>query len=273
VSPEVGHLDEDALEQALDEDPDATLALLADLTGATDERLRALARVYAARLVVDLAKQGQQGRRGVGRLRVRKMNDAGGDLDVDASLDGLMEAKGQGRAPHLDELHSVQWHRPGTAWCLVVDRSGSMGGERVATAALAAAAVAYRNPADHSVIAFSGNVIVIKGQESTKPPAEVVENLFVLRGHGTTDLALALQVANEQLARSTAGRKLCVLLSDCRAVDMDAAISAATGLDELFVVAPADDAADARLFAGRVGARFAELGGPSDVPRVFARLV
>jgi Mg-chelatase subunit ChlD len=148
-----------------------------------------------------------------------------------------------------------------------------MGGDRVATAALAAAAVAYRNPADHSVIAFSGNVIVIKGQDSTKPPPEVVENLFVLRGHGTTDLALALQTATEQLARSTAGRKLCVLLSDCRAVDMDAALSAAASLDELFVVAPSDDASDARSFAGRVGARFAELAGPSDVPRVFAQLI
>ena len=37
VSPEVGELDEAAVEEGLDDDPDAMLALLADLTGATDQ--------------------------------------------------------------------------------------------------------------------------------------------------------------------------------------------------------------------------------------------
>jgi hypothetical protein len=50
ISPEVGELDEDALSRALDEDPDDTLALLAELTGATDPELRELARRLAGRL-------------------------------------------------------------------------------------------------------------------------------------------------------------------------------------------------------------------------------
>ena len=38
----------------LEEDPDDTLALLADLTGATDPKLRSLARRLAGRLFLDL---------------------------------------------------------------------------------------------------------------------------------------------------------------------------------------------------------------------------
>ena len=53
VSPEVGVLDEQALDRALAADPDGTLALVADLVHATDESLRAQARRLAARLVID----------------------------------------------------------------------------------------------------------------------------------------------------------------------------------------------------------------------------
>ena len=45
ISPEVGVLDEDAFADALRDDPDDTLTLLAELTGATDEKLRELARL------------------------------------------------------------------------------------------------------------------------------------------------------------------------------------------------------------------------------------
>ena len=52
-------LDEAAFDDALADDPDETLALLADLTGATDEGLRMLARRLAGRVVVDLARTGE----------------------------------------------------------------------------------------------------------------------------------------------------------------------------------------------------------------------
>jgi hypothetical protein len=43
VSPEVGELDEDAVDESMRDDPDETLALMADLVGATDQKLRDLA--------------------------------------------------------------------------------------------------------------------------------------------------------------------------------------------------------------------------------------
>ena len=66
--------------------------------------------------------------------------------------------------------------------------------------------------------------------------------MLALRGHGTTDLAGALQAAGQQLARSSAGRKITVLLSDCRATEPGDVVAAAAALDELAIVAPEGDA-------------------------------
>ena len=52
ISPEVGELDEAAFDDAMDHNPDETLAMLADLTAATDPKLRALAKRLAGRLML-----------------------------------------------------------------------------------------------------------------------------------------------------------------------------------------------------------------------------
>lgn len=265
-------LDEGAIEESLAERPDDTLSLLGDLTGATDEALRALARRLAGRIVLGIARADTARRRGIGRMRSLPMDETGGDLDLDSSIEAVQLATATGRAPGSDELSVRAWARPEVAICLVIDRSGSMHGSRLAAAAIAAAAAAERAPDDHSVLAFSDRVLVLKGQEQRRPVGDVVDDVFKLRGHGPTDLALALRVAASQLARSTAQRRRVVLLSDCRATKGTEPERDAAALDELHVIAPADDPADAEAFARRVGARFATLSGPSAVPSVFAAL-
>lgn len=268
LSPSLGQLDETAFEEALADDPDATLGLLADMAGATDERLRALARRLAGRVAVRLGRSGPARDRGVGRLR-RVPLQPGGELDVEGSLDELLAASARGEPPALEDLRGTEWARPAAALCLVVDRSGSVGGERLATAALAAAAVALRAPDDHSLVAFNERVIVVKAQDQRRPVEDVVDDLLVLRGSGTTDLALALDAARAQLERSRASRRLTVLLSDGRPTAGPDPLPYARRLDGLVVVAPADDAEQARAFAASAGARFAALAGPSDVPRAL----
>ena len=168
VSPGVGELDPGAFADLLDVDPDAALTLLADMTGATDVALRELARSLASRVVVDLARTQRVPRRGVGRLRVVRWN-GGGDVDLDASLEAVMAAR-SGRHPvDARELLASDWQRPPTALCLLVDRSGSMTGERLATAAVAAAAVSFRHP-DAAVVAFS--------DEGLKKAKEAFAKLF-----------------------------------------------------------------------------------------------
>jgi len=273
VSPQVGFLDQAAFDDALAEDPDETLALLADLTGATDRLLREFARRLAGRVVVDLARSGEARRRGVGRLRTEPFGEEGGDLDLDASLEPLQLARARGVAPALDELRVRVWTRPASAICLAVDRSGSMGGDRLAAAALAAAAVAWRAPDDYSVLAFSKDVVVIKAQDEWRGPEVVVDDLLTLRGHGTTDLALALRAARAQLMRSNAARRLVVLLSDCRPTTGGDPVDEAGAVDELFVVAPAGDSEEGEALACAAGGRCATLDGPSGIPAVFSQLL
>jgi len=273
----VGILDERAFEALMASDPDEALSLLADLAGATDARLRALARALAGRVVLDLAARSGPARRGpLGRLVTRRLPETGGDLDLDASLDPLVEGRAGGRPPRVDDLRGRVWDRPTTALCLLVDRSGSMGGARLATAAVAAAAVSTRAPTDFSVVAFAEEALVVKAQDRHRPPDEVVDDLLTLRGFGTTDLARALRVARLQLERSTAGRRLAIVLSDCRATageDPLAEASALAANATVAVIAPADDDRDARALADAIGATHATVAGPASVPEAFAAAV
>jgi hypothetical protein len=138
----VGELDQAAVEEGLVDDPDETLGLLADLAGATDQRLRDLARQLAARLFLDLARRGPSTPRGIGRIGEQPYRPDGGDLDLDASLEAVAEAVASGAAIDAERLRIRSWSTPDTALCLVVDRSGSMGGKPLATAAIAAGAIA-----------------------------------------------------------------------------------------------------------------------------------
>lgn len=266
VSPEVGELDESAVDEGMDEDPDAMLALLADLTGATDPVVRDLARRLAGRLFLDVSRRGRTRPRGIGKMVTSPYRPDAGDIDLDASMSAITEARAARSAVDPDGLKVRSWAKPGTALSLLVDRSGSMGGKPLATSAMAAAAVAWRSPDDYSVVAFGKDVVVAKSQDSSKAGESVVNDVLALRGFGTTDLAGALRAAGEQLGRSRAGRRIAVVLSDCRATVEGDVEAAAGALDEIVIVAPAGDDLEARALAARIGARIATVDGPSDIP-------
>ena len=260
------------MEEGLGDSPDEMMALLADLTAATDPVLRELARKLAGRLFLEVSRRGPNKPRGIGKMVEQPYRPDAGDLDVDASLDAIVEGR-RGRALDPERLRVRGWTRPGTALCLVVDRSGSMGGKPLATSAVAAAAVAWRAPSDYSVLAFSKDVVAAKSQDVDKPSERVVDDVLSLRGFGTTDLAAALAAARDQLARSRAARKVTILLSDCRSTVAGDSAGAAAGLDELLIVAPEGDSEEAEAFARRVGAKFVTVAGPSTVADAIARVL
>ncbi len=273
ISPEVGELDEVAVDESLSEAPDETMALLADLTAATDPKLRELARRLAARLFLDVSRRGAVRPRGIGKLATLPYQPDGGDIDIDASIEAIAEASGSGHAIDASRLKVRGWVKPGTALCLMVDRSGSMGGMPLATSAVAAAAVAWRAPADYSVLAFGKDIVVAKSQDVFKESERVVNDVLSLRGFGTTDVAGALQTAQLQLGRSRAGRRIAVLLSDCRSTVEGNVIAAAAALDELLIIAPEGDSAEAEALAAAVGARVGFAAGPASVADVLSRLL
>ena len=112
--------------------------------------------------------------------------------------------------------------------------------------------------------------MAIKSADRDRPAAAVVDDVLRLRGYGTTDLAAALDAARAQLARATARRRIAILMSDCRATAGNDPLVAAGRLDELCVIAPADDAADAEAFASAAGARFATITGVRSIPEAIA---
>ncbi len=272
VSPQTGELDVDAFAQVFEESPDDALGLLADLANVTDAQLKELARRLAGRVIVRFARGDAVARRGIERLRTARWSDSG-DLDIDASLDALVEARAARRPPAIDDLRSRDWVKARLAVCLLVDRSGSMGGARLAAAAVAAATVAWRAPHDHSVVAFAGDAIVVKSQDAPRDAEAVVDDLLALKGYGTTNLSLALRVAREQLERSPARRKVVILLSDGRPTAGTDPVVEARRLDQVHVVAPLGDAEDARELARAAGGRCVELAGPSQVPEALRGLI
>ena len=272
ISPDVGELDERAFDDSMSEDADQTLGLLADLTGATDRRLRELAKRLAARLMLDVTRRGPARRSGIATIETTRF-DAEGDLDVDASIEAIAESFGTAQPLDLDRLRSRRWTKPTTALCLLVDRSGSMSGESLASAAMGAAAVAWRAPKDYSVLVFAKDVIVAKSQDADKPPESVVDTVLSLRGFGTTDIAGALRIAAEQLARSRASRKITVLLSDCRSTVDGDVVAAASALEELCIIAPESDSDDAEVLARSCGAKWTTVSGPSTVGEAIAAVL
>ena len=264
-------LDERALDRALSADPDATLAMVADLVHATDESLRAQARRLAARLVIDRSRTGRPVRTGTARPRLVPASQ-GGDLDVDASLEGIVTARGEHRPADLDDLTARDWGRQDLAVCLLVDASGSMSGERLAVSATVTAACALRAPSQHAVLAFAGDVRTLRPLHGVEPAATVVDRVLALRGHGVTRLADALRAASAALASARAQRRVVVLLSDCRHTDEDP-LPVARTVSELVVLAPRDDAEQAEAFAAATGARWAELSGADSAPALLRELL
>lgn len=273
LSPDVGQLDEAAVSEALADDADELLALMAEMTSATDVELRAQARRIAARLFLDLVRDQRPDRAGIGRIVSSRFRDDAGDIDVDGSLDELVMAAGSGRAVDVEELRIRSWAKPSTAWCLLVDRSGSMEGRPLATAALAAAAVAVRADNEFAVLSFGKDVVAPKAMWERRSADDVIDRVLSLRGHGTTDLAGALLAAGEQLRASSAARRVVVLLSDCRATEPGDVIGAAKALEELVIIAPEGDSVEAVELAEQVAARWTTVSGPTSVAEAFDRVL
>jgi Mg-chelatase subunit ChlD len=255
VSPAVGRLDERAFGDLMRSDADAAVALIADLSAATDPALRAQARRLAARVFVRAGRLGGDATRGHRRLEPGPASE--GDLDLERTL----ERAGGLRPRRADELVARRWTAPRRAICLLVDHSGSMQGHAVGLAAMAAAAVVLNRPdrATCSVVAFAADALVLQRQGEQRSPAALVDDLMSLRGRGRTDLALALRTAARELAGARGAERRAILLSDCRATAGGDPLAATGGLDRVDVLgtsADPDAVAAGRALARRARGRF-----------------
>ena len=271
VSPAVGQLDEDAFAGLLAADPDAALALLADLARATDQHLPEAARRLAARVFFRLARAGQRPSRGTRRLAAGRGD---GDLDLDRTLD-----RWSGPWPPRDaDLVTRSWSAQRRALCLLIDSSGSMSGRAVAIAAVAAASVVLASDGrlQPGIVAFSGQARVLQAQGTRRPAGPLVGDLVALRGHGLTDLAAALRAAAAQLATAPASERVAVLLSDCLPTSGADPALALRGINVLHVLCPRPAAEAQRAAAGlarRGGGLCQPVRGLPDVAAALTRVL
>ena len=239
VSPHVGQLDVIALQEQLAQDSDTALALLADLAVATDPALRRHARRIAERLLPRLGRVGAPLPRGTRRL-VAQAGTIEGDLDLDRTF----ERTGGLRPEVAAQLITRRFGASPHAMCLLVDRSGSMGGHAVALASVAAAAAinADARGLRCAVVAFASEPLVLLDYDGSREVTAVVDDLLSLRGHGRTDLARALRVAAEQLEHAPPGSRTALLLSDALHTKGADPRAAAASLDCLHVLGTSTDA-------------------------------
>jgi Mg-chelatase subunit ChlD len=277
VSPQAGQLDAAAVADLAARDPDAAAKVLAEAARAFDPALRAAARALAARLPVGSPRTGVADRPGTSRMVTRR-EPTGSDVDLDATL------AARGAEPHwrAEHLHTRGWRSTGRATLLLVDASGSVAGDELATAILTASALVQRmRPGDElGVVAFWSRAVVLRPLSADPRIDVVVDRLCDLRGGGTTDLELALETAATQVARSRAADRQVLLLSDGLATESPDPVNAAAALARvparLQVMALTDEEealASCAALAAAGGGRVAPLHRPSQAPAAVRDLL
>ena len=193
-------------------------------------------------------------RRGHRQIAAQPYRPDGGDLDLDASLDAIVEAE----PAALRRCRAPAGHGRGAARRRRCACWSTAAGRWAAAAGDGRGGRGRRGPARAERLQRARvrqGRVVGRASDVDKPGERVVNDVLSLRGHGTTDLAARCTPPAVQLARSRAARKIAVLLSDCRAtVEGDVAVRS-RGCRELVVVAPEQDCDEALRLRRRMSVR------------------
>ncbi|MDR3110963.1 MAG: VWA domain-containing protein [Planctomycetaceae bacterium] len=109
-----------------------------------------------------------------------------------------------------------QREKPSLAICLLIDRSGSMGGEKIAMSKEAAkATVELLTPRDFiSVVTFDHQCTVVVPIQSASSTSVINSSIATIEAAGGTNIYPSLEIAYEQLTKSSAKIKHVILLTD-----------------------------------------------------------
>lgn len=252
VTAGAGGVDEVAFEQLLARSPEEALPMLAEMARATDPELRRQARALAGRVFVRAGRSGPPAGRATRRLHWRA-GSGEGDLDLERSIE-----RACGRPRLREHIVTREWTGAPRHLTLLVDHSGSMSGDALANAAVAAAAVsmAARGADTCRIFSFADEAQLLFDSRRRADHGEAIQRVLALQGHGRTNLAGALRAAALGWGEAPGpALRDTVVLSDC--IETAGAQPGAdlTGLGRVHVLNPSDSE-DARL-AGR---RLARLG-------------
>jgi len=168
--------------------------------------------------------------------------------------------------------------KPSLAMMLVIDKSGSMGGEKIEMAKEAArAAVELLSPSDKvGVLAFEGENFWVSEMHPCSDKGFVLDRIAQLEAGGGTVMAPAMEEAHETLRGTVAKLKHVIILTDGISSPGDfEGIAQAMAADRITVstVAMGADADQALLEdIARIGnGRYYMADDPAQVPQIFAK--